>query len=187
MEATDIYKTDIEMVMDFMKLSMGFDNENISDKERYDIIKLQKAILELLPVAQSNRMSTVYGILADIYQKNKKEYTDRLSSHPDKHVMITTKQKENRVIVLFYRPTCPACKKIMGHWKEFKRQHKDSNFTITEYNSENPDNREIFESFEIEFVPTIFKLAFDEKDNKRIKTKMNDKIDPDSLHRFAKF
>lgn len=230
MESTDIYNTDIEMVMDFMKLSLAYDDKNISDKERFDIIKLQKAILELLPVAQSNRMSSVYGMLADIYRRNKKEYTDytkkplfmspvqiqtsipmpvRQQARQDERqvVQITTRQpfmipqqskvpmdlislqkkKEDHIIVLFYRSTCPACQKIMGDWLEFKRQHKDSAFTVIDYDSENPENKQIFQYFKIEFVPTIFKLMFDAQDKNKITTKMEGEINLANLHRFANF
>lgn len=251
MDSSNIYSTDIEMVMDFMKLSLAYDDKNISDKERFDIIKLQKAILELLPVAQSNRISTIYGILADIYRKNKKEYVDHtkktlfvspphigqysqptrvpcdnkqvvqittrapqgltgvlpqglirssqsqgLATIPQKSINLVQpqqnhelleKQKEDHVIALFYRATCPACQRIMGDWLEFKRQHKDSNFTVIDYDSEKPENKQIFQFFKIEFVPTIFKLTFDAQDKKKITTKMNDEINLGNLQKFANF
>jgi len=68
----DQYNTDIEMVMDFMKLSLIFDDDKVSQKDRTDTLILQKSILELLPVAQSNRMSAAYDILRKIYRLNKK-------------------------------------------------------------------------------------------------------------------
>jgi thiol-disulfide isomerase/thioredoxin len=249
METANIYNTDIEMITDFMKLSLIYDNKNISDKERFDIIILQKSIIELLPVAQSNRMSTIYGILADIYRRNKTEIVNHtkkplfasssrnlmfdkqsdqnvqipipntyestahksyvqspymqistrqhqrfneipsrstmLENIPDRQVL--KNQKEDHVIVLFYRSTCPACQKIMGDWIEFKRQHKDSNFSLIDYDNDNPDNKQIFQYFKIEFVPTIFKLTFDALDKNKITTKMNSEINLANLHSFVNF
>ena len=72
MHINDIYETDIELVMDFMKLSIIYDSTNIKNCKR--IIKLQKRIIDNLPVAQSERMSSVYTLLQKIYHENKKEY-----------------------------------------------------------------------------------------------------------------
>lgn len=221
MESIDIYNTDIEMIMDFMKLSLAYDDKNMSDNDRFDIIKLQKAILELLPVAQSNRMSAVYGFVTEIYRKNKKEYVDSVKPlliTPSSSIVLESavspratkildrsqsgakvlfdqrkesqyvqKQKEDHIIILFYKSTCPSSQRIMGDWFEFKRQHKDSPFTILDYDSNNPENIDIFRHFKVTFVPAVFKLTFDAKDKNNLATKMKDTITHDSLHKFAIF
>jgi len=193
----NIYNTDIEMIMDFMKLSLIYD-ESKSDKDRLDIIKLQKAILEILPVAQSYRMSTIYGLLADIYRKNKNYYIENSQSASMKKSIfshqlqrntsnVLQKQKEDHVIILFYKSTCPACQKIMGDWLEFKRQSNNSNFTIIDCDSDKLENKQIFQYFKIEFVPTVLKLRFDVRSADNIVTKMNETINLDNLNKFAIF
>lgn len=73
----ETYSTDIEMVMDFLKLSIIFDKPKASNDNLAAILTLQKAIIELLPVAQSNRMSTIYAMMANIYRTNKRELEQR--------------------------------------------------------------------------------------------------------------
>ena len=182
--SSDQYNTDIEMVMDFMKLSLLFDDSNISQDDRIDVLKLQKSILELLPVAQSNRMSAAYDMLRNIYRQNKKEYiqqqytkTKTLSSPiPDK--------RNDHYILLFYKSLCPACKRIMDTWGRFKHQHMSSNFTIIDYDAMDPKNQGIFEQFKIESVPTIFKLKLDTTNY--IQKMMTD-ITLENLNNFANF
>lgn len=170
------YNTDIEMVMDFMKLSLIFDDDIVSHKERADILKLQRVLVELLPVAQSNRMSACYDILRKIYHKNKYEFMNPVKKIPDK--------RNDHYILLFYKSTCPASRHIMGDWEEFKRQHMDSNFTIIEYDSMDPKNADVFAYFKVDSVPTLFKLRLDQSDYIQ---KMSSNISPHTLNDFAKF
>lgn len=169
---SDIYNTDIEMIMDFMKLSLLFDDENVSDKDKMDILQLQKKIIDILPVSQSNKISAAHRILEEIYQINENELND-------------SKRREH-CIILFYKSTCPACQRILGVWENFKRQNANSDFTIIDYDAMDPENTEIFKHFKIDSVPTIFKLKFDRKDHDFIE-KLSVPITSGSLNDFARF
>lgn len=68
------YNNDIEMVMDFIKLSLLFDSKNTTDTNKLHILALQNAILNIIPVAQSNRMTAVNKILDHICHMNMTEY-----------------------------------------------------------------------------------------------------------------
>ena len=184
MESTDIYHTDVEMVMDLMKLFLAYDKNELSDKDKYDLLKLQKLVIQLFPVAQSNRMSTIYGILTDIYRNNKKEYFERnLNSE------LVNNHKEDHLIVLFYRTSCPACKNIMSIWENFKKLNQDSNFIFLEFDSDDSDDNtnRIFSYFNIEYVPTIFKIRYDASSKEDISKKLKQSITLDSLTNFAVF
>lgn len=70
---------DIEMIMDFIKLSMTF-NKIYSINKNYatDILDCQKRIIDLLPIAQSNRMALIYNVMNNVYQKQSLIFNDYL-------------------------------------------------------------------------------------------------------------
>lgn len=70
-ETSNVYNSDIEMIMDFVKLSIIFNDSKQSETRRLESLKLQKAILETLPVAQSNRISQTYSKMMEIYRLNR--------------------------------------------------------------------------------------------------------------------
>jgi tyrosine-protein phosphatase YwqE len=186
METIDIYHTDIEMVMDLMKLFLAYDRKDLSDEDKLDILRLQKLIIELFPVAQSNRMSTIYSIVTEMYRKNKKEYFEKtINNNPNQGNI----NKEDHLIALFYRTSCPACKNIMDVWKKFKNLNQDSKFIFLEFDSDDSDDntKRIFSYFNIEYVPTIFKIRYDAASKNDIAKKLNQSITLESLTNFANF
>jgi thiol-disulfide isomerase/thioredoxin len=187
MESADIYHTDVEMIMDLMKLFLAYDNSKLSDKDKYDILKLQKLIIELFPVAQSNRMSTIYSIVTELYRKNKKDYLEKNITNLNPNQNNTN--KEDHLIVLFYRTSCSACKNIMDIWENFKNLNQDSNFIFLEFDSDDSDNdtKRIFSYFNIEYVPTVFKIRYDAISKHDIAKKLDKNITLDTLNNFAIF
>jgi thiol-disulfide isomerase/thioredoxin len=210
----EIYNTDIETVMDFMKLSILFDNPKTDPNNLKTIIELQKSILELLPVAQSERMASVYTLLVEVYHQNKKDINKNVVNKNvvdknvvdknvidknviNKNVVVAgtkdstqTQQIDKKLyhfIILFYKSSCPACKKIMPHWNEFKRLSvlRPANFTIIEYDSDDKINAEIFQRFKIEDVPTVVKLRLDRDSN--YAEGMTDSINVNNLLKFGIF
>jgi thiol-disulfide isomerase/thioredoxin len=177
------YDTDIEMVMDFMKLSFIFDKPETSIENLKEIIKLQYSLLELLPVAQSNRMATIHNLLNDVYRKNKKELEKR--AMPCQKPNLTQKKEGTQFVILFYRSSCPACKKIFPQWTEFKKRNSLENFTTLEYDNDDKSNEKIFELFKINEVPTVIKLKLDKSAN--YAEILNAPIDLENLSKFSVF
>jgi hypothetical protein len=68
---SNAYNSDIEMIMDFLKLSIISNDVSQSGDKRKDALNLQKAMLETLPVAQSNRISRIYSKMHEIYRLNR--------------------------------------------------------------------------------------------------------------------
>ena len=66
-----IYNNDIEMIMDFVKLSIIFNDKTQTDSRRTEALNLQKLVLETLPVAQSNRVAQIYSKMQEIYRLNR--------------------------------------------------------------------------------------------------------------------
>ena len=66
----NIYNNDVEMIMDFMKMSIVANDKSQPTKRRTDSLDLQYQILENLPVAQSDRISQIYAKLHKIYKLN---------------------------------------------------------------------------------------------------------------------
>lgn len=66
-----IYNSDIEMIMDFVKLSIIFNDKTQTDSRRTEALNLQKLVLETLPVAQSNRVAQIYSKMQEIYRLNR--------------------------------------------------------------------------------------------------------------------
>lgn len=64
------YNNDVEMIMDFMKMSIVANDKSQPMKRRTDSLDLQYQILENLPVAQSDRVSQIYAKLHKIYKLN---------------------------------------------------------------------------------------------------------------------
>jgi len=93
-------------------------------------------------------------------------------------------KRNDHYILLFYKSTCPACHRIMGNWKEFKHNSVNSNFTVIDFDSLDPQNNGIFEYFKIDAVPTLFKLKLDSKDYVQ---KMKSDVTLNNLHEFARF
>jgi len=60
------YDTDIEMIMDFLKLAILY-NKCTNINKKSDIIILEKALIKLLPIANNERMLRIYSIITDIY------------------------------------------------------------------------------------------------------------------------
>lgn len=147
-DGKSIYTTDIEMVMDFMKLALFFDktnNSNFKDNQNKKmILKLESSLLELLPVAQNNRMASIYKILTLIHNKQQILIKPNIN-------------KKSQFIILFFSSSCPASQKILNDWKQFKNQPHES-FTVIDYDGDDFSNDEIFKHFNITDVPTVIKL-----------------------------
>jgi thiol-disulfide isomerase/thioredoxin len=190
-EYNESYNTDIEMVVDFMKLSILFDKNTTSINDKQDIIKLQQSILETLPAAQSERMAAIYKMMNNIYLKNKQQaetFSQRSIFTTQTNPIIISRnlnKKADHFIVLFYKSSCPVCQSIMSTWNEFKRQHQDSNFTVLDYDINNANNVQLFKYFNILQVPTIIKLQLDKKEG--YIEKFQGTISLDSLHQFSNF
>jgi len=200
-EANVTYESDIEMVMDFMKLSLLFDNASNTIDNLITITKLQKSILEILPVAQSNRMSSIYDLLAEIYRRNKREVEDKSRStegYPkgyskglslDRNNFLSdnlSNKRKDHFIILFYKSSCPQCIKINPIWNEFKMQNDLSNFTTIEYDWDDTSNSEIFRLFKIKKVPTIVKLRLDNNAGNYAE-ELVETVNLDNLSRFTNF
>jgi hypothetical protein len=71
MDTSGVYNSDIEMIMDFLKLSIISNDTSQSNERRSEALNLQKAMLEVLPVAQSNRVSQIYSKMHEIYRLNR--------------------------------------------------------------------------------------------------------------------
>ncbi|VBB17948.1 hypothetical protein YASMINEVIRUS_411 [Yasminevirus sp. GU-2018] len=213
----DQYNTDIEMVMDFMKLAVLFDNKEINDSDKKNILSLQKSIIELLPVAQSDRMSAVYATITKIHKTQLRIFAmmptpvtqqqqtlpqiidldqrfGRVESHGvpmSSSKQLYTLQKpvpqdktNDHFIVLFFRSSCPACKAISNDWRRFKQESVNSNFTVLEYDGDDPANMTIFKHFGVELVPTVIKLRLDQQNYAE---KLTSQPSYESIRRFAKF
>jgi len=76
--STKVYESDMEMILDFLKLSIVFNDKLQSEKRRSDSLKLQQAMLEILPVAQSNRVSKIYSKMHELYSLNRDVTSFRL-------------------------------------------------------------------------------------------------------------
>ncbi len=178
----ETYNTDIEMIMDFMKLSLAYDKVS-TYQDKKDILKLQQGVIELLPIAQSNRISSIHSIMNEIYNKNKENLS--LLDKDIAHDKIDDENfKRDHFIVLFYNNTCSACNKIMPIWEEFKQNNEDSNFTILQWDASDPTTTKVFEYFNITEVPTIIKL---ELDKNNYVTHMTTDITLEYLNDFGHF
>lgn len=180
---TEIYNTDIEMLVDLLKLNFNFDSlsglPDTSNEKLSENLVLQKNLLDIInnsPEKKSKRIESAYNILSDIYHRNKKSLSDRLLNN-----------KNNHIIVLFYRTTCGDCKRIMGEWDKFVEHYSGSEFKIISYDGDNQDNMKIFKYFKITDVPTVLKLRLDTKDRETMITKMSDNISYETLRNFATF
>jgi hypothetical protein len=189
------YTNDIEMVMDFMKLSILFDkSENTQEKNIHEklktILEMQKSILELLPVAQSNRMASVYELMVSIYRKNKQSVNEQSKSEQTKsETLLMSKpsfannssanknnKKNDHYMILFYDLSRPESEQIIKHWNEFKRNNSSENFSMIEYDindsslqdSIRSDNSELFSLFKIKNIPSVIKVKLDEPFNSNL-------------------
>jgi thiol-disulfide isomerase/thioredoxin len=206
----EVYSSDIELVVDFMKLALIF-NDKKSDKSGHDkleIINLETDILRLMPVAQSERMASVYKILKKILKKQtiifetmhgtyidnrEKDQAyhracvkmiseeDKSSRHPQ--FMSKLVSKDDRYVILLFDIKCPACQRIKPIWDNFRNTVKNSQFTVLEYDALEK-NIPIFEKFNVSHVPTIVKL--DLTVSAKI-TELNEQITQQSLNNFAVF
>jgi len=169
------YNTDIEMVMDFMRLAVLFNDRSLPETERSNILMLEKAVIDLLPIAQSHRMASIYALINKIYEKQQSQS----QSHPHPQ---SQSGGIDHFIVLFYRSTCPACQKIMNDWENFKKAPING-FTTIQFDGDDISNRDIFKYFKVNSVPTIFKLQLDRQDYIH---KLEGPITYESLTRFAR-
>lgn len=212
-DQSETYNTDIEMVMDFMKLAILFNNDEISENDKHDILLLEKSIIEVLPVAQSNRMSSIYSLLSEIYrnhkiifkqsklssqhvtQKSNKNYNVNTHTNVDVNnnnivtlprIFSTNNKRNDYFIILFYNSGIynPYCKKVMNEWEKFKQSNSSSNFTIQQYDNVDLDNTEIFKHFNLEYIPIIIKLRLDAQNYIE---KLQGDITLDKLNNFAHF
>jgi hypothetical protein len=193
----EVYSSDIELVIDFMKLALVFNdqNEEVSFDNKVEIINLETKILQLMPVAQSNRMESTYKILKQILKKqsmvlesvhSKSDQLDQ-SRHEVYKKTDSVKlldSREDRYILLFFDTNCSACKMIKPIWNEFKESVKDQIiYTVLEYDSI-MENNPIFKKFNVEYLPSVIKL--DLITSVKI-TMMKKQITLKSLSEFASF
>lgn len=68
-----MYNNDIQMTMDFLKLALIVDDPKSNQSKRQYAIKLQGELLNLLPFAQSNRMSYIYDLMRETYALHTKK------------------------------------------------------------------------------------------------------------------
>jgi hypothetical protein len=182
------YNTDIQMIMDFLKLSFIIDDPKIGMNHKKQSIELQKALLELLPVAQSHRISAIYDILHKIYISN----TDMIQNSEivggnvvqlgDNLIQLGDNlvQSNDNYLVLFYDSICSQCQKILPVWNEFKQSQIDLiNYQLIDYDIQNSLNRQIFDHFDIGAVPTIYRLNLA---SPNYKTEINVPITIDNLN-----
>lgn len=190
LDSSEHYNNDIELVMDFMKLSLLFDNSTKNPSNLKEITKLQKDILELLPVAQSNRMSAVYDLLADIYRRNMNELDGKILDKPEQKIFSKQQKQQNKrnthFMILFYKSSCATCQSILPFWEEFKRQNSMANFTCLEYDKDDDSNKEIFTRFKIENVPSVVKLRLD-RNTSDYSEKLTSSINLENLLKFTLF
>lgn len=193
------YTSDIQYVMDFMKLAEIFNSDKASVHQKNAILLMEKALYETLPVAQSNRMSRIHSHLHDIIKKHdqmleimhknlnvQNMQRQQMSRNVSEKDEIAKDKKKEHFIIFFYSSKCGACKKVMADWKTFTSIHHDSNFTILEYDSTKPEDMKTFETLHITTVPTIVKLNLDVKTPDYLTTLKGD-INIRSLLDFAHF
>lgn len=161
------YTSDIQFVMDFMKLAELFNSDKATIHQKRAMLTMEQGLYDTLPVAQSNRMSKIYSYLHDIIKKHEqiletmhkipKQITRNISEKDE----IAKDKRKDHFIIFFYSSNCGACKRVMADWNTFKDIHRDSNFTILEYDSAKPQDMETFNALHIKNVPTIVKLKLD--------------------------
>jgi thiol-disulfide isomerase/thioredoxin len=67
-------------------------------------------------------------------------------------------------LILFHKPTCPACVATKPHWDNISGQFNESFnktgklFNILEYNVDDPSNDKLSTLFDIEYIPTIIAM-----------------------------
>jgi len=145
--------------MDFMKLSFIIDKSDVHIPYKKEAMGLQKNLIDLLPVAQSNRMSEIYKRLHTIYDINY-DTLERLTN---------TNKAYN--FILFYDSECPHYDRIASTWDMFKSaNHRNSIYGIFSYDmrdiiysgkknipftKKQLKKMELFDRFKIEDFPTL--------------------------------
>lgn len=167
MESSDKqYYTDVQIIMDFMKLSFIIDDVSIHIDYRNNALELQKGLLDLLQVAQSNRMAEIYKKLNIVYTINQETLGKQ---QPDDNL------KYN--LILFYDSQCPRYKRMVNDWKKYKSSYQNNLiYNILDYDirdiiySEKKNipltekqlkKRELFNQFKIRESPTIVSINLD--------------------------
>lgn len=153
------YYTDIQIIMDYMKLAFIIDKQDIHIPDKKEALELQKKLLDLLPVAQSNRMAEIYKRLHNVYDINY-DTLERLTNGSKAYNLI-----------LFYDSGCSHYDRIASTWDAFKSTNRgNSIYGIFSYDmrdiiySEKKNipltkkqlkKIELFKRFEIEDFPTL--------------------------------
>jgi len=186
MESSDEkYYTDIQIIMDFMKLSWIIDDKSIDIEYKREALKLQKGLLRLLQVAQSNRIAMIYKKLHTVYMINQ----DTIGQKKNNNL--------NYNIILFYDSECPSYKKMSEVWDNFKSINIDNNlYGIVDLDirdiiySEKKNiqltqkqmrNKELFKRFNIQKTPTI--AAVNMNNGKGLWMEQN--ITLENIHKFV--
>ena len=84
-------------------------------------------------------------------------------------------------VMLFYRPTCGACRAFMPKWKLVKEKLSWLNYRITEVNTDDPANYELVAKYKIATVPDIWIV---DRHGKTMKYVYNGPIQADDLLNF---
>lgn len=160
-EKLEKYTTDVELVSDFMNLALLYDNKNASLKEKQEIVLLEKNIIDLLPVSQSNRMSTIYSMINDIHNIHKNNM-----------------KTNEKYLTLFYDKHIPI------DWMNFEKYSK-KNILLKTYDINDIENRKLIKYLNVSSFPSVLKLNLD--GSKDYVIKMNEPITLNNLINFAKF
>lgn len=183
LNGNEMYNTDMEIVVDFMKLAMLFISKDfeVTQKDKLNIIELESQMLELLPTPQNERMNIIHDLMKHTLYKHKQMIQQSEKTNNDNE---TDNKTDDKYVILFFDSNCPACKRIRPEWELFKRTLNNTMyFTILEYDNVQ-ENEEVFKYFKIKYVPTIMKVDIDRKKQiEQMKTEINLK----SLLSFAKF
>jgi len=111
---SEAYYTDIQIIMDFMKLSFVIDKSDVHQPYKKEALELQHQLLDLLPVAQSNHMSEIYKRLRRVYDIN----YDTLERQTNNNKAFN--------LILFYDSESPHYDRIASTWDRFKRMNRSN-------------------------------------------------------------
>lgn len=152
--------------------------ENITDE--YNVIndsnnnlKLNNLDLVNLEIDNTNVNNT------NVNNSNVNNIIELTNNNFEEHIKKYSK-KNNKLIILFYRPGCPYCDMFMPIYIEFSQKQKNNNVFISQMNTANNslDKLDIKYRQYIEGVPTILKIS------NNIITKFEDNRTVENLNNF---
>lgn len=176
MDTKEKYLTDVELVSDFMNLALLYDNNKSTKNEKQEILTLEKEIINLLPIAQSNRMTTIYSLMNEIYKLHANEKIEQLNDNANTNDEIL----KDYYLVLFYDRQIPS---VWSKFEQFVNKNKIINTKV--YDKNDPRNNELINYLNINEYPYVAKLQLDGSTQDYL-IKMNKSLTLNNLTEFIK-